>query len=301
MEYEMIEGKRKGSKVYCSNGYIYIKNNEYNGRMNLRCQFYRKKCPGTASIENGQLFENRSHCHDGDSNSIQKLKIGAKIKEDSEETPLALRDIFNNHVEDSNAQISPYPNLSSTMRKNLELKGFHSNVGKRMAQKRPIFWYFLTKLKSVAKAYHLETIQLGEGILTRQYKRQSSKRVDRYISKAEQKVEEGRYTSLEYSKVVAHVTEQSFDKSQSEEKENHDSENEETDVSPDEFNIGLDCDEMDLTDFTYCSFCENLKIELCATPCGHMLCTICIERLNCPKCHLSIISCFAKFWNKIWN
>ena len=84
MEHEMIEGKRKGSKVYCSNGYIYIKNNEYNGRMNLRCQFYRKKCLGTASIENGQLFQNRSHCHDGDSNSIQKRKIEAKIKEDSE-------------------------------------------------------------------------------------------------------------------------------------------------------------------------------------------------------------------------
>ena len=113
----MIEGKRKGSKVYCSNGYNYIKNNEYNGRMNLRCQIYRKNCPGTASIENGKFFENRSHCHDGDSKSIQNLKIEAKIKQDSEKTPLAPRDIYNYHVEDSNAQISPYPNLSSTMRK----------------------------------------------------------------------------------------------------------------------------------------------------------------------------------------
>ena len=110
------------------------------------------------------------------------------------------------------------------------------------------------------KRFHLEIIQLGEGILTRRYKRQSSKRIDRYISEAEQKLE-GRYTSMEYLKVVAHVTEQSFDKNHMEEKENHDSQNEETDVSPDEYNFGLDCDETDLTDFTFCSFCENRKFE----------------------------------------
>ena len=56
-----------------------------------------------------------------------------------------------------------------TRRTNSEVEGFHSNFGKRMAQKRSNFWYFLNKLKSVAKAYHLEIIQLGEGILTRRY------------------------------------------------------------------------------------------------------------------------------------
>ena len=110
-----------------------------------------------------------------------------------------------------------------TRRTNSEVEGFHRNFGKRMAQKRPNFWYFLKKLKSVAKAYHLEVIQLGKGILSRRYKRQSSKRIDRYISEAEQKLEEGRYTSMEYLKVVAHVTEQSFDKNHMEEKENLDS------------------------------------------------------------------------------
>ena len=79
-----------------------------------------------------------------------------------------------------------------TRRANSEVEGFHSNFGKRLAQNRSNFWYFLNKLKSVAKAYHLEIIQLGEGILTRRYKRQSSKRKDRYISEAEQNLEEGR-------------------------------------------------------------------------------------------------------------
>ena len=146
-----------------------------------------------------------------------------------------------------------------TRRTNSEVEGFHSNFGKRMAQKRPNFWYFLNKLKSVAKAYHLKIIQLGEGILTRRYRRQSSKRIDRFIGEAEQKLEEGRYTSMEYLKVVAHVTKQSIEsvKNHTEEDENHDSENKETDGSPEECNFGLDCDKTDLTDFTFCSFCEN--------------------------------------------
>ena len=78
-------------------------------------------------------------------------------------------------------------------RTNSEEEGLHSTFGTRMAQKRPSFWYFLNKLKSVAKAYHLEIIELGEGILTYRYKRQSNKRIDRYISEAEQKLEEGSY------------------------------------------------------------------------------------------------------------
>ena len=68
------------------------------------------------------------------------------------------------------------------------------------------------------------------------------------------------------------------------------------DESPDEFNFGLDCEEMELTDFTFCSFCETQKIEFCATPCGHMLCTLCIEQQSCLKCHLSIVSRFAIFF-----
>ena len=175
-----------------------------------------------------------------------------------------------------------------------------SNFGKRMAQKRPNFWYFLNKLKSVAKASHLEIIQLGQGILTRRYKRKSSKIIDRYISEAEQKLQEERYTSMEFLKVVAHVTEKSFDKNHSIEgnqsAQAEEIENEENDeMSLDEFNFGLDCEETELTDFTFCSFCETQKIEFCATPCGHMLCTLCIEQQSRPKCHLSIVSRFAVF------
>ena len=43
MEFEKIEGSRKGSFIYCANGYIYTKNNEYKGKINLRCRSYKKK------------------------------------------------------------------------------------------------------------------------------------------------------------------------------------------------------------------------------------------------------------------
>ena len=51
--------------------------------------------------------------------------------------------------------------------------------------------------------------------MTRRYKRKSSKIIDRYISEAEQKLQEERYTSMDFLKVVAHVTEKSFDKNHS--------------------------------------------------------------------------------------
>ena len=41
-----------------------------------------------------------------------------------------------------------------------KLKGFQRNFGKRMAHKRPFFWYFLNQLNLVAKPYHLEKSHL---------------------------------------------------------------------------------------------------------------------------------------------
>ena len=76
-----------------------------------------EKCPGTTSIESGQLFENRSHCHDGDSSSIRELKVEPKIEHDTKKTPLTHPNIYNHHVEESNAQKSPSTNLISARRK----------------------------------------------------------------------------------------------------------------------------------------------------------------------------------------
>ena len=97
-------------------------------------------------------------------------------------------------------------------------------------------------------------------------------------------------------------------------RENHDSEIEEIDVSPDEFKFDLDCDETELTGFTFCSFCEIRKIEFCAIPCGHVLYnlhgstelpqvwsfdkfTFC----NFFQCLMVICVGCPRFWNKFWS
>ena len=78
-----------------------------------------EKCPGTTSIENANFFEfeHRSHCLDVDSFSIRDLKVEAKIEPDSENTPLTPRNVYNHHVEDSNSQKRPSPNLISARQK----------------------------------------------------------------------------------------------------------------------------------------------------------------------------------------
>ena len=85
-------------------------------------------------------------------------------------------------------------------------KVFTVNSGSVWLKTDQTFVFFLNKSKCVAKAYHLEIIQLGEGILTHRYKRILGKRIDCFISETERKLDEKRYTSMEYLKVVAHVT-----------------------------------------------------------------------------------------------
>ena len=61
--------------------------------------------------------------------------------------------------------------LGRAGRTNSELEDFHSDLAKRNVRKRPNFWCFLNKLKSVTKAYHFEINEPSQGILTRCYKR----------------------------------------------------------------------------------------------------------------------------------
>ena len=85
MEFEKIEGSRKGSFIYCANGYIYTKNNEYKGKINLRCHSYKKGCCGTAAVENGIFFRKstphssqKSRWNPKDQNRVQNEKRGTK-------------------------------------------------------------------------------------------------------------------------------------------------------------------------------------------------------------------------------
>ena len=51
MDNATIEGRRKGAKVYMSDGCLYLDNNIYKRKINLRC--HKNGCKGTGYIENG--------------------------------------------------------------------------------------------------------------------------------------------------------------------------------------------------------------------------------------------------------
>ena len=72
MNYEKIEGRRISSNIFCCNGYMYSKNNEYKNKTNLRCVFYKKDCSGTAYIEFGKFFINQKHNHPKNFAEIEK-------------------------------------------------------------------------------------------------------------------------------------------------------------------------------------------------------------------------------------
>ena len=94
MNYEKIEGRRKGSNIFCCDGYMYSKNNEYKNKINLRCVLYKKDCSGTAYIEFGKFFNNQKDNHPKSYAEIEKTKIEARIKNESETSTLARRDIY---------------------------------------------------------------------------------------------------------------------------------------------------------------------------------------------------------------
>ena len=116
MNYEKIEGRRKGSIIFCCDGYMYSKNNEYKNKNDLRCVLYKKDCSGTAFIEFGKLFNNQEYNHPK-SFAIERTKIEASIMNESETSTLAPRDIYNRNIHPENVDISTFTKISSIMRK----------------------------------------------------------------------------------------------------------------------------------------------------------------------------------------
>ena len=117
MEFERIEGRRKGSTLFCADGYIYTKNNEYKGKVNLRCAAYKKNCTGTAYIDVGMLFTNKPHNHPRNFEEVEKIKVEARIKKQSESLTKTHRDIYNENTQASNVEIRSFAKISSVMRK----------------------------------------------------------------------------------------------------------------------------------------------------------------------------------------
>ena len=95
MNYEKIEGRRISSNIFCCDGYMYSRNNEYKNRINLRCVLYKKDCFGTAYIEFEKFFNNQKHKHAKSFAEIEKPKIEARRKNEFEILTLTPRKTYN--------------------------------------------------------------------------------------------------------------------------------------------------------------------------------------------------------------
>ena len=83
--------------------------------------------------------------------------------------------------------------------------------------------------------------------------------------------------------MVSHASEKSLQKiSMTDLDKNNDvEENEELLDDTIEYFDTLENLQHDLKDYSACSTCELEKLEFCAEPCGHMMCSFCIEDENC--------------------
>ena len=89
-----------------------------NTKINLTCGvFSAKKTSGTAYIEFGKFVNNQEHNHPKSFAEIEKTKIEAGIKNESETSTLVPRDIYNKNINPKNVDISTITKISSIMGK----------------------------------------------------------------------------------------------------------------------------------------------------------------------------------------
>ena len=63
------------------------------------------------------FFENQPLTHPKNPDEIQKSKIESKMKNETQRTPPAPRDIYNSNITSSSIEVGPFAKISSTMRK----------------------------------------------------------------------------------------------------------------------------------------------------------------------------------------
>ena len=90
-----------------------------NTKIKLTCGVFstKKDCSGTAYIEFGKFVNNQKHNHPKSCAEIEKTKIEARIKNDSETSTLAPRDIYNKNINPENVDLSTFTEISSIMKK----------------------------------------------------------------------------------------------------------------------------------------------------------------------------------------
>ena len=91
--YEKIEGRRKGSVNYISEGYIFVKNLTAKDKIYLRCHMWRDRCKGTAGLQHGFLSIVKKCDHPPEHNAVKRRKTESAIEDQAESTCISLQNL----------------------------------------------------------------------------------------------------------------------------------------------------------------------------------------------------------------
>ena len=80
MNYEKIERRRKGSNIFCCDGYMYWKIMNTKIKLTCRVFFTKKTVPLQHILNSGSFFNIQKHNHPKSFAEIEKTKIEARLK-----------------------------------------------------------------------------------------------------------------------------------------------------------------------------------------------------------------------------
>ena len=183
-------------------------------------------------------------------------------------------------------------------RTNSEVECYHWGLLRKIHFRHPNFWVFVRKLKEIAYSYSVEMKQANDGQDTRRKRCKLSITIDRTIRANEEKLQEGRISTMDFLKKMTHVNQSSINKLKL--KDNYEESDDEKDVDDEnndqiDENNALNCSETESEEnFGLCCGCEEKEISYLLRPCGHMVCEICF-RNRCCKCCGVFIADYDKF------
>ena len=124
MNYETIEGKRKGSVVYVHNGYLYGFFRTYKNHVRVRCLEWRRKCKAFGKIVGDQFIVQGEHTNHESAMCKEVLSLKATLKHKAETSCTSLRELFNTECAELDEDIATsvsFKSLESTMFKRRRL------------------------------------------------------------------------------------------------------------------------------------------------------------------------------------
>ena len=158
---------------------------------------------------------------------------------------------------------------------------------RKVNARRPNFWVSINKLHEIINSYRVELKQIENGQETCRRKAKFSKALDSAIRDAAEKLQNERINTTEFLIRVGGATERSFRKMELLKEFEEEEENNALDDIDDDgnyYNTDLFCEEGREEDYDLCSGCDEKPFAHLVQPCGHMICTNCVQKNNGQLC-----------------